>query len=350
MKPPEWNRGFAPLDADTAPEGAPAFSRKDFTAEVLGFLRSVHGRIRQDDLGDYYYEDVSTISLHGLLNTALPPKETLWSWYDYFDRECSESIYQTLPPLRDEVFLRILEGCGFAWEPDAVCSSGLVFLSHHRKAVYGAMEEFLTLRLEAHRAMSDDALRAFLTPGQTWTEAHLRREVRRLQTRPFAREERQAVYRHLESDYLRATARHLLDDATTEAFWKHPPPELESLQGRFHALRGLLVEEAMRLGVYVSREAYEFSHWRRGREGARRSRRRGAAGGASGHGPLHAAAGVRSAAYHLTVLGLAPGATLAQVKAAYREKVKEHHPDSGGDVAEFLRLQEAYEFLLTRVY
>jgi DnaJ-domain-containing protein 1 len=99
--------------------------------------------------------------------------------------------------------------------------------------------------------------------------------------------------------------------------------------------------------VYVSREAYEFSHWRRGRDGARRSRRRGAAG--AGHVPPHGAGAVRSAAYHLTVLGLAPGATLAQVKAAYREKVKEHHPDSGGNVTEFLRLQEAYEFLLTRV-
>jgi len=43
-------------------------------------------------------------------------------------------------------------------------------------------------------------------------------------------------------------------------------------------------------------------------------------------------------------------ATLAEVKAAYREKVKERHPDSGGSVPEFLRLQEAYEYLLTQVF
>ncbi|NIP73892.1 MAG: hypothetical protein GWO16_13055, partial [Gammaproteobacteria bacterium] len=60
----------------------------------------VHGKVRRDDLGDYYYENVSTISLHFLLSADLPPKEVLWAWYDYFDRERSESIYQTLPPLR----------------------------------------------------------------------------------------------------------------------------------------------------------------------------------------------------------------------------------------------------------
>ena len=267
MKPPDWNRGLEPLDAEAAAEGQGLGGAVDYTPEILQFLGSVHGKIRQDDLGDYYYEDVSTISLHFLLSSRLPPKETLWSWYDYFDHECSESIYQTLPPLRDEAFLRILAGCAFRWDEETVRASGLVFLSQHRKAVYGAIEEFLTQRLEAHRELGDEALRAWLAPRHTWTEAHLRREVRRLQTRPFGREERQAVYRRLESDYLRATARHLLDEAATEAFWKHHPPELEALRGRFHALRGALAERAMRLGVYVTREAYERVHWRESREG-----------------------------------------------------------------------------------
>jgi DnaJ domain len=346
MKPPDIARGLTPLSADPGPEDAQALSRKDYTAEIVDFLHAVHGKVRQDDLGDYYYENVSTISLHFLLNSRLPPKETLWSWYDYFDRECSESIYQTLPPQRDEAFLRILEGCAFDWDAETVRRSGLVFLSHHRTAVYAALEEFLTQRLEAHRHMDEEALRAFLTPKHTWTEAHLRREVRKLQTRPFGRDERQAVYRILESDYLRATARALMDEAATESFWKHPPPQLDGLRARFQALRGLFVEEAIRLGVYVSREAYEWSHWRQGREGARRGRRRGPAG-------LHSepsAGHLQAAAKHFAVLGLTPQATLAEVKAAYREKVKEHHPDQGGAVPEFLRLQEAYEFLLTQVF
>jgi hypothetical protein len=41
-------------------------------------------------------------------------------------------------------------------------------------------------------------------------------------------------------------------------------------------------------------------------------------------------------------LGLDPSASLAEVKAAYRERVKEVHPDHGGDEAEFRRLREAY--------
>lgn len=349
MKNPDWNRGFVPLDGEAAadgPEGIGVSSQKDYTPEILQFLRGVHGRIRQDDLGDYYYEDVSTISLHRLLGSRLPPKEMLWAWYDYFDRELSESIYQTLPPLRDEAFLRILDGCNFHWHEPPVRASGLVFLSHHRKAVYAAIEECLTRRLEAHRHMDDEALRALLTPKHTWTEAHLRREVRRIQSRPLAREERQAVYRLLESDYLRATARHLMDEAATESFWKHPPPELEALRARFQALRGNLAEAAVRLGVYVTREQYEWSHWRQGRDGNRRTRRRGF----NGQRAPRQEGGVQSAAFHFAVLGLTPEATLPEVKAAYRDKVKTHHPDSGGTVPEFLRLQEAYEFLLTQVF
>lgn len=42
------------------------------------------------------------------------------------------------------------------------------------------------------------------------------------------------------------------------------------------------------------------------------------------------------------VLGLPAGATADQVKAAYREKVKQVHPDRGGDEDEFKRVREAY--------
>lgn len=41
-------------------------------------------------------------------------------------------------------------------------------------------------------------------------------------------------------------------------------------------------------------------------------------------------------------LGLPPTATESQIQAAYREKVKEVHPDHGGTQTEFQRVREAY--------
>ena len=51
-----------------------------------------------------------------------------------------------------------------------------------------------------------------------------------------------------------------------------------------------------------------------------------------------------SEAYH--VLGLAADATPAEVKAAYRRRVTEAHPDQGGSAAEFIKVRAAYEILL----
>jgi hypothetical protein len=45
-------------------------------------------------------------------------------------------------------------------------------------------------------------------------------------------------------------------------------------------------------------------------------------------------------------LGLDPGADEREVKRAYRQKVKEVHPDRGGDEEEFKRVTEAYETLV----
>jgi hypothetical protein len=45
----------------------------------------------------------------------------------------------------------------------------------------------------------------------------------------------------------------------------------------------------------------------------------------------------------LTVLGLAPPVTEEDVKQAYLDKAKTAHPDHGGDVEHFKRLQEAFE-------
>ena len=46
------------------------------------------------------------------------------------------------------------------------------------------------------------------------------------------------------------------------------------------------------------------------------------------------------------VLGVDPSATEAEVKAAYNERVKEAHPDSGGSDEEFKRVQAARDELL----
>jgi len=44
-------------------------------------------------------------------------------------------------------------------------------------------------------------------------------------------------------------------------------------------------------------------------------------------------------------LGLDPGADEAAVKQAYRDRVKEVHPDNGGSESEFKRVKKAYERL-----
>ncbi|WP_435179724.1 J domain-containing protein [Halorussus sp. AFM4] len=49
------------------------------------------------------------------------------------------------------------------------------------------------------------------------------------------------------------------------------------------------------------------------------------------------------------VLGVPRGATLPEVKRAYREKVKEVHPDHGGDREEFQQVREAYTAAKNRV-
>jgi DnaJ-class molecular chaperone len=46
-------------------------------------------------------------------------------------------------------------------------------------------------------------------------------------------------------------------------------------------------------------------------------------------------------------LGLEGGTTVETIKAAYRRPAKERHPDHGGNVEEFKRLQEAYEMAMS---
>jgi DnaJ-domain-containing protein 1 len=49
----------------------------------------------------------------------------------------------------------------------------------------------------------------------------------------------------------------------------------------------------------------------------------------------------------LRILGLSPGASLREVKAAHRRLVKRHHPDAGGEVDAFRRIDAAYLQLIS---
>lgn len=46
---------------------------------------------------------------------------------------------------------------------------------------------------------------------------------------------------------------------------------------------------------------------------------------------------------YYNILGLAQGASESEIKQAYRKLAMKHHPDRGGDAAEFKRIKEAYE-------
>ena len=47
--------------------------------------------------------------------------------------------------------------------------------------------------------------------------------------------------------------------------------------------------------------------------------------------------------YH--ILGVTPQATADEIKRAYRKLASQHHPDKGGDTAQFQEIQEAYSIL-----
>ena len=45
------------------------------------------------------------------------------------------------------------------------------------------------------------------------------------------------------------------------------------------------------------------------------------------------------------ILGVSKTATKAEIKKAFREKAKKHHPDKGGDEAKFKEINNAYDTL-----
>ena len=48
------------------------------------------------------------------------------------------------------------------------------------------------------------------------------------------------------------------------------------------------------------------------------------------------------------LLGVDPGAPLEEVKAAFRRKALEHHPDVGGEAAAFIAVKRAYDRIVRR--
>lgn len=50
------------------------------------------------------------------------------------------------------------------------------------------------------------------------------------------------------------------------------------------------------------------------------------------------------------ILGIEPDSTLEQIKAAYRNKTKIHHPDKGGKISDWLLIQSAYKEITDKKY
>ena len=111
----------------------------------------------------------------------------------------------------------------------------------------------------------------------------------------------------------------------------------------------------LRERVYRSRQAGGRTRESRGgfgagaRREARRDRRRAAAGGDGGRrrrrGSRDRSPSGLSPAEAYSRLDLETGAEESEVRQAYRRKVKEVHPDRGGDEEAFRRVTEAYETL-----
>lgn len=90
----------------------------------------------------------------------------------------------------------------------------------------------------------------------------------------------------------------------------------------------------------VLTEPYWARAWNRVLRGERPPPRR------ASRAPRKGPSGPRSA---WTTLRLAPGATLAEVRKAFRQLALETHPDHGGNADDFRAVQDAYERLVDKL-
>jgi len=118
--------------------------------------------------------------------------------------------------------------------------------------------------------------------------------------------------------------------AATALFWYQSSGKLRERVRRSQRTDGRQRESRGGFGAGARREA------RRDRRRARNGRRRPQGQTASDLSPAEA----------YRRLGLEAGADEREVRRAYRRKVKEVHPDRGGDEAAFKRVTEAYEALV----
>jgi len=124
----------------------------------------------------------------------------------------------------------------------------------------------------------------------------------------------------------------------TAILWYHASGRLASRVYR-RVERQAAVDGGSGAGVGAGpKDAWRGPHRRRGRA---RGRRAGTSDGTRRRRPGTAQHG---RAYE--VLGLEPGADQAAIRRAYRQRIKEVHPDTeGGDEAAFRRVRRAYERL-----
>ncbi len=51
----------------------------------------------------------------------------------------------------------------------------------------------------------------------------------------------------------------------------------------------------------------------------------------------------------LEMLGIEENSSKSDIKLAYRKRIRNAHPDKGGDTKTFIKLRRAYEHLLSRI-
>jgi len=128
------------------------------------------------------------------------------------------------------------------------------------------------------------------------------------------------------------------------AWWTAEPREApfqrpDASNGGAPTLEDALAEAELRAGRYlVLIEPYWARAWTRVLRGERPPRRTVARARPARVQPPSA----------WELLGLAKGASVAEIKAAYRKRALETHPDHGGDADDFRALHAAYERLVAR--